>query len=267
MPVFTYIARNNQGGTVTGTQDAKDEKFLASLLRVRGLSIVSVKTPATSAAKHFSFNISLGRIPVVEKIVFLQNLQVMVRTGFSLGHALDVLAQQTEHKGFQKIIKEITADVESGITLSTALTKFPKVFPELFVNMVAAGEVSGKLDEVLLRLTTQIKKDHQLIAKVRGALMYPVIVLVAMLVLGTAMMVLVIPKLLSIFNESGGTLPLPTRILMGLSNFMQHYIFFIIPGVILFIFIFRWWIHSPRGRMLWHLLLLRLPIVTNSQEN
>ena len=120
-----------------------------------------------------------------------------------------------------------------------------------------------------LRLTTQIKKDHQLIAKVRGALMYPVIVLVAMLVLGTAMMVLVIPKLLGIFNESGGTLPLPTRILMGLSNFMQHYIFFIIPGVILFIFIFRWWIHSPRGRMLLAPLAPSPPpqLLSNSQEN
>lgn len=261
MPVFTYTARTNQGGSVTGTQDAKDEKFLASLLRVRGLSLVNAKSPVVATGKHFSFNFSLGRVPVVEKIVFLQNLQVMVRTGFSLGHALDVLAQQTEHKGFQKIIKNITADVESGITLSTALEKFPKVFPELFVNMVAAGEVSGKLDEVLLRLTTQIKKDHQLISKVRGALMYPVIVLVAMVVLGTAMMVLVIPKLLGVFSESGGTLPLPTRILMGISYFMQHYIFFLIPGVIILIFIFRWWIHSPKGRMLWHLLLLRLPIV------
>lgn len=262
MPVFAYTARTNQGGTVTGTQDAKDEKFLASLLRVRGLSLVSVKTPA-AAAKRFSLNISisLGRVPVVEKIVFLQNLQVMVRTGFSLGHALDVLAQQTEHKGFKKIIKEITTDVESGITLSTALAKFPKVFPELFVNMVAAGEVSGKLDEVLLRLTTQIKKDHQLIAKVRGALMYPVIVLVAMVVLGTAMMVLVIPKLLGIFSESGGTLPLPTRILMGISNFMQDYILFLVPGMVILILIFRWWIHSQRGRIIWHQFLLRLPIV------
>jgi type IV pilus assembly protein PilC len=262
MPVFAYTARNNQGGTVTGSQDAKDEKFLASLLRVRGLSLVKVRTPAATAEKkRFSLNITFGRVPVVEKIVFLQNLQVMVRTGFSLGHALDVLAQQTEHKGFQKIIKEICSEVESGITFSAALAKYPKVFPELFVNMVAAGEVSGKLDEVLLRLMTQLKKDHQLIAKVRGALMYPMIVIIAMIVLGTAMMIFVIPKLLGVFNESGGTLPLPTRILMGISNFMQHYIFFLIPGVIALIILFRWWIHTPKGRMVWHHALLRFPIV------
>ncbi len=261
MPVFAYTARTTQGTIVTGTQDAKDEKFLASLLRVRGLSLVRAKPPAASASKHFSLNITFGRVPVVEKIVFLQNLQVMVRTGFSLGHALDVLAQQTEHKGFQKTIKEITADVESGVTFSAALAKYPKVFPELFVNMVAAGEVSGKLDEVLLRLTNQIRKDHQLVAKVRGALMYPTIVIIAMIVLGTAMMIFVIPKLLDVFTQSGGTLPLPTRILIAISSFMQHYIFFLIPAVIGLSFLFRWWIHTPRGRMLWHLLLLRAPII------
>ncbi len=261
MPVYVYTARTNQGGTVTGTQDAKDEKFLASLLRVRGLSLVNAKSSNVATKKHFSFNISLGGVPVVEKIVFLQNLQVMVRTGFSLGHALDVLAQQTEHRTFKGIIKSISNDVESGVTLSTALAKYPKVFPELFVNMVAAGEVSGKLDEVLLRLTNQIKKDHQLIAKVRGALMYPVIVVIAMIVLGTAMMVFVIPKLLDVFTQSGGTLPLPTRIMIGVSTFMQHNILFLIPGIIAFIFIFRWWIHTKNGKMLWHAFLLRSPII------
>jgi len=261
MPVYAYSARTNQGDIVTGTQEAKDEKFLASLLRVRRLSLVSAKTPTATPKKHFNLNISFGRVPVVEKIVFLQNLQVMVRTGFSLGHALDVLSQQTEHKVFKGIIRAVSSDVESGITLSAAIAKYPKVFPELFVNMVAAGEVSGKLDEVLLRLTNQLKKDHQLVAKVRGALMYPTIVIIAMIILGTAMMVFVIPKLLDVFTQSGGTLPLPTRVLIGTSNFMQHYILFIIPAAVVFIFLFRWWIHTDRGRMLWHLLLLRAPII------
>ncbi len=261
MPVYSYVARNLQGATIHGAQDAKDEHFLASLLRVRGLTLVSSRPTTVQQKKKFSLNISFGGVPVMQKIVFLQNLQVMVRTGFSLGHALDVLTQQTEHKGFRGIIQELAHDVEGGETLSSSLAKHPKVFPELFVNMVAAGEVSGKLDEVLLRLTVQLKKDHQLVAKVRGALTYPTIVVVAMIVLGFVMMVAVVPKLLEIFTQSGGTLPLPTRILIALSDFLRHYIAFIIPGTIGLIFLFRWWIHTPKGRLLWHKFLLRLPII------
>lgn len=259
---YAYTARNTNGATVNGVQEAKDETFLASLLRVRGLALVAARPkPGHTGKKRFSFNISFGGVPVVQKIFFLQNLQVMVRTGFSLGHALDTLAQQTEHAGFKKIIQELSHDVEAGTPLSTALAKHPKVFPELFVNMVAAGEVSGKLDEVLLRLTTQIKKEHQLMAKVKGALTYPVIVVVAMIVLGVAMMVFVIPKLLTVFTESGNALPLPTRILVGLSNFFQHYIIFIILGTIALSFAFRWALKQPKGKLLWHRLLLRLPII------
>lgn len=258
---FAYTAKNAQGGTLTGNLEAKDEHFLASLLRVRGLTLVTAKPKQQGVKRKFTLNFNIGGVPVVQKIFFLQNLQVMVRTGFSLGHALDTLALQTEHKMFKRIIQELSHDVEAGTPLSTALAKHPKVFPELFVNMVAAGEVSGKLDEVLMRLTTQIKKEHQLIAKVRGALTYPVIVVSAMIVLGIAMMVFVIPKLLSVFTESGGTLPLPTRMLIGLSSFFQNYIIFILVGGVVFAFAFRWFIHTPRGRMLWHQLLLKTPIL------
>lgn len=258
---YSYTAKNSFGGTVSGTLEAKDEHFLASVLSVRGLALINAKPKQAGGKKKFNVNFSFGGVPIVQKIFFLQNLQVMVRTGFSLGHALDTLAQQTEHKLFKRIILELSHDVESGTPLSTALAKHPKVFPELFVNMVAAGEVSGKLDDVLLRLTNQIKKDHQLVSKVKGALTYPVIVIVAMIVLGTAMMVFVIPKLLTVFDQSGGTLPLPTRVLIFISNFFQHYIVFIVIGAIILGFTFRWYIHTPNGRMLWHRLLLNTPIL------
>ncbi len=258
---FAYTAKNTSGATVAGTLEAKDEHFLASLLRVRGLALVQAKAKQAGVKKKFSFNFNIGGVPIVQKIFFLQNLQVMVRTGFSLGHALDTLAQQTEHKMFKQIIQELSHDVEAGTPLSTALSKHPKVFPELFVNMIAAGEVSGKLDDVLLRLTIQIKKDHQLVSKVKGALTYPIIVIVAMIVLGTAMMTFVIPKLLTVFTASGGTLPLPTRILIAISNFFQSYFVFIVIGGIGAVFAFRWFIKTPKGRMLWHSLLLNTPIL------
>lgn len=260
MPKFFYTAKNAEGQTATGTLEAKNEQFLASLLKVRGMALVNTRIITPGAKKKIKLNFVFGGVPVVQKIFFLQNLQVMVKTGFSLSHALDTLAKQTEHKGFKKIIESISHDVESGTTLSISMGRYPKVFPELFTNMIAAGEVSGKLDEVLYRLTIQIKKDHQLIAKVRGALTYPVIVITAMIVLGVVMMTVVIPKLMTVFTQTGGTLPLPTRVLIAISSFFQHYIFFIIPAIIGLVILFRRIIHTPKGRRVWHGLLLKTPI-------
>ncbi|RJO59311.1 type II secretion system F family protein [Candidatus Parcubacteria bacterium] len=260
MPKFSYTAKNSEGKIVSDTIEAKSEQFLSALLKARGLAMISSKPVVQGVKKKFSFNFSFGGVPAVQKIFFLQNLQVMVRTGFSLGHALDTLALQTENKFFKKIIQEITREVESGTALSVAMGKYPKVFPELFVNMIAAGEVSGKLDEVLYRLTIQLKKEHQLISKVRGALTYPIIVVSAMIILGVVMMTVVIPKLLTVFTQTGGELPLPTRILIAVSNFLQNYIFFIIPALIFLVFIFRWAIKKPKTRQLWHKFLLWLPI-------
>jgi type IV pilus assembly protein PilC len=262
MPAFSYTARGSDGKTISGTMEAKDEQFLASLLRVRGLALITSRSQDHHASKRgLKINFSFGGVPAVQKIFFLQNLQVMVRTGFSLTHALDTLAQQTENKYFKKVIEELSHDVQAGTTLSSAMTKHPKVFPELFVNMIAAGEVSGKLDEVLLRLTVQVKKEHQLYSKVKGALTYPVIVVVAMVVLGVVMMVAVLPKLLTVFDSAGVPLPLPTRILIGLSNFLQHNLIICAVAVVVFIFLFRRIIRTKKGRRIWHNLLLSVPII------
>ncbi|MFA6042571.1 MAG: type II secretion system F family protein [Patescibacteria group bacterium] len=262
MPTFAYTARATNGATTSGTLEAKDEKFLAAVLNVRGLALLNAhQAEAKSGKKKFSLNISFGGVPIVQKIFFLQNLQVMVRTGFSLGHALDTLALQTEHKMFRGIIQELSHDVEAGTTLSAAMGKHPKVFTELFTNMIAAGEVSGKLEEVLKRLTIQIKKQHQLVSKIKGALTYPIIVVSAMVVLGVVMMVAVLPKLLTVFDQSGGVLPLPTRILIAISNFLQHNLVYVIIGAIIVVFTFRWAVKKGKGRAYWHSFLLQLPIL------
>jgi type IV pilus assembly protein PilC len=262
MPLYAYTARGSDGKTVNGSLEAKDEQFLGSLLRIRGLALITSRLQEHKAGKKkFAFNFSLGGVPAVQKIFFLQNLQVMVRTGFSITHALDTLALQTENKVFKRVIEEISHDVQAGTTLSNAMAKHPKVFSDLFVNMIAAGEVSGKLDEVLMRLTVQIKKEHQLISKIKGALTYPVIVVVAMVGIGIVMMVAVIPKLLTVFDSAGVTLPLPTRILIFLSNFLQHNL--ILTGFVVaaFIVAFRYAVKTTKGRHVWHTFLLKMPII------
>jgi type IV pilus assembly protein PilC len=202
-----------------------------------------------------------GRIPQTQKIFFTQNLEVMIRTGFSLGVALRTLVRQVEHKKFKAVISDLKDQVEGGVPLATALARHPKVFPELFVNMIGAGESSGRLDEVLARLTTQMKKEARLKGKVRGALTYPVIVVVAMIGVGTGMLTFVIPKIAGVYSESGGILPLPTRVLLFISDVLVHQGIWIGLVVVALVFGFIRVLKSPRGKRWFDQLTLRLPIV------
>jgi len=201
------------------------------------------------------------RVPLTPKIFFIQNLQVMIRAGLSLSQSLGALAEQTTNKKLKKIIIFCNEGVAKGETLSSLLANFPEVFPEIFVKMIEAGEMSGNLEKILEQLALQLKKDYEIISKVKGALTYPIVVVCAMLVIGVAMIMFVIPKLLAIFTEANAKLPLPTRILIALSDFAtQHGIIFIllIVGVITGFFYF---IKSKFGKPLWHNFLLKTPII------
>jgi type IV pilus assembly protein PilC len=165
----------------------------------------------------------LQSIPVEQKIFFTQNLGVMIRGGFSISRAMGTLAAQTTNKNFRRTILMLQSDLEAGTSFAQALKNFPHIFPDLFTNMIAAGELSGRLDDVLKTLTQQMKKDHQLVSKVKGAMTYPIVVIVAMIGAAVAMMTFVIPKLMTVFTDSNVQLPLPTRILIAISNQLTHY--------------------------------------------
>lgn len=190
----------------------------------------------------------------------MQNLQVMVRTGLSLAMALRTLADQSTHKRFKYVLHNVYEQVEKGTPFARALSMHPSVFPDLTVSMIESGELSGKLDEVLQHVTEQMKKDHELISKVRGAMLYPSIVIIAMIGIGTAMMVFVIPRLIDVFAEFKATLPLPTRILIATSNFTTKNGPFVLIGIVLLIFAFRAFSKTPFGTHMVHALLLRMPI-------
>jgi type IV pilus assembly protein PilC len=263
MPEYIYTARTPEGKLKKDRIRMKDEKSLAEYLKNKGLILTSAKI--IKKGSHFSiqsFLDKLTRIKVVEKIFFIQNLSVMVKTGFSLAQALNTLSLQTANKKFQSIIKDIQHDVESGISFSNALAKHPKVFPEIFVNMIAAGEVSGKLDEILTNLTVQMKKDHTLISKVRTAMMYPSVVVFAMVGIGVVMMITVIPQLTSIFGESGTELPLPTKILIGLSDALANQGIFILIGFAIIVYILMRLKKTKKGKYYFHLILLKVPVLS-----
>lgn len=204
----------------------------------------------------------LLRVSLPQKIFFTENLRVMIKAGLSLTESLRTLAMQTDSKGFRNVILDIFAEVEKGRSLAQALGKYPKVFESIFVNMISAGELSGTLEMTLEQLTQQMRKDYELVSKVKGAMTYPAVILAATVMIGIGMMIFVIPQILSIFDEIGrDQLPLATKILIAVSDFMQHDTLLLIIVVTGAITGFLWGIKTKPGRYLWHRFLISMFII------
>lgn len=215
-----------------------------------------------SKEKKPSFFKSHRRINIVQRLFFVQQLEIMVRTGFSLAKALDTISLQIDHPGFKQTILQMREDVEKGTTLSKASAKYPKIFSETFVSMLEAGEVSGKLDEVLKRLTIQLKKSHELRSKVKNALTYPTIVTIAMVLIGLAMMIFVLPNITSLYSDAQANLPLPTKLLIGLSDFMAAYAIYVFAGIGIIVFLIYRYAKTDSGKKLFHTMLLKIPVAS-----
>ena len=201
-------------------------------------------------------------VPLTQKVFFTENLKVMVHAGLSVSEALGTLALQAESNSFKRIVKLVKEDVESGRLLSSGLGKFPNVFPPIFTSMIQIGEVSGTLEEVLGELTTQMKKDYELRSRVKGAMTYPIVVLVAMLGITTALLTFVLPKLLAVFKEFGDVkLPLATRILMAASDFLQEHGVLTAAGFIALVIGVTVAGRTAPGKAAFHLFLLHGPII------
>lgn len=202
----------------------------------------------------------IGTVPNKEKLFFVENLQVMISSGLPLDRSLRTLAKQTNNYKLKVILEKMASNTEKGVSFADNLRQFKSTFSEVFVNMVEAGELSGRLDEVLRQLYLQLKKSSDLRSNIKSAMTYPVIVIIAMVLIGIGMLIFVIPKIMTMFKDFGGELPLPTKILLGVSGFITTnglLVFLIavaaITGFILFI-------KHKKGRYLFHGFLLKLPI-------
>jgi type IV pilus assembly protein PilC len=197
-----------------------------------------------------------------QKVFFTENLRVMVKAGLSLAEALNTLALQSESKFFRKVIVSVKEDVESGKLMSQGLVKFPKVFPDIFVSMIQIGEVSGTLEQSLSELTQQMKKDYNLRSKVKGAMTYPIVILVAMLGITAGLFTFVLPKMLDIFKEFGNIqLPLPTRMLMAVNDFLQVHWLLAIGILVALVIGFIAFYRTPFGKNLVHAALIAVPLI------
>lgn len=199
-------------------------------------------------------------VPVVERLVFVQNLSLMIKTGFSMGEALKTMAEQTDDRMLRDIIHALHQDVIKGESFAMALQKHPSTFDELFVSMIAAGEASGNLEKTLNQLYRQMKKSYALKRKIRNAMIYPILILSFMLIVGTGMFIFVIPKIINLYTSSGYTLPLPTRILIAVSNFVSDNLLLLASSVSALALAGFILLRTEPGKMIWHRLLLHLPI-------
>lgn len=259
---YTYTARDQEGKIIHGDIDMPSEKELAEYLHNQNLVLTKTETDSAQSSKNGQVTgFVFKKVSVVDKIFFTQNLQVMIKAGLSMSQALHTLSEQANNKYFQYILNQVSSQVNKGVALSDALNTYPKIFPELFVNMIKAGEKSGRLEEVLFQLTDQLRKNHALISKVKSAMTYPIIVVIAMIGIGIAMIVFVIPQMTAVFQEANVTLPLPTRVLIAVSDFVVANGLLVTITLAVLIFAFVKTIKTKKGKHLWHSFLLKLPIL------
>lgn len=202
----------------------------------------------------------LEHVPFVDKLMFIHHLEIMNKAGLSIVNSLEALSQEIQNKKLRRIIGEIKEEVETGKQLSEVLSKYPRVFPPIYVSMIGAGEVAGKLDEALTQISEQMKKSQRLTSKVRGAMIYPAVILAAMIGISLFVVFYIIPKIMTMFEEMNAELPLTTKILINTTKFAQKYWWLVAVILVLFIIFFVQAMKKPKFKETVHKIILSLPI-------
>jgi type IV pilus assembly protein PilC len=256
---FVWSGRTRQGEAQKGELVAKTREEVIAQLRKQNILVTSVQPKSGERKSGFpSFGGGVGDKDIV---IFTRQFSTMIDAGLPLVQCLEILSNQTENKTLAKTIGLVRADVESGATYADALRKFPKVFDDLYVNMVAAGEAGGILDTILNRLAKHIEKAMKLKKEVKSAMVYPGVIISVAVVVISVLMVWVIPIFASMFTDFGGVLPLPTRIVMFISGFMKSNIVYIVMGAVACGYGIKRFYGSPAGRKLVDKQALRLPVL------
>ena len=258
MAIYKYRARTNDGRLTNGAVEAVTESDAAELLNEKGLIVLALSE--TSQKQGKSWNINIGKVKHKDLVIFSRQLSVMISATVPIVQSLRILAQQTVNPIFIEKIIEMADDVEGGMRFSSALSKHGNTFSNFYIAMVKSGETSGKLDEILQYLADQMEKDYDLISRIKSAMIYPVFIISSMVVVGFLMMTFVVPNMTKMLLETGAELPLVTRILIGTSDFMSNYWYFIIFGVAGLILLFRLWLKSGTGKLTWDAVKIQIPI-------
>jgi type IV pilus assembly protein PilC len=262
MAVFNYTARPATGGDIqTGQIELPTKEEVFSYLARQRMIPVSVR----EKEKQITIQIGTG-ISTRDIVIFTRQFATMINSGLPLVQSLDILAEQTENEHLRKVIREVLYEVESGNTLADSMRKHPKVFTNLYVNMVAAGEAGGILDTILLRLATFLEKNDALTRKIKGAMIYPGVILTVAVSAVLILLYFVIPTFQQMFSSAGIPLPLPTRLVIGMSDLLQAYWWALIGGLIVGGFLLRSFYKTDAGELTIDRIFLRLPILGDLQR-
>lgn len=258
MPLFTYTARDLSGIDHKGTIETADPSGVAKILSKRGLIVTSIKEKREANLKFFEkfFN----KVSFEEVVVATRQLATMIESGLVLSESFDILVEQQTNKKFKTILEDISRDIKNGLDLTSAIKKHPEVFPPLYGNLIKSAEQAGNLDVVLTQMADNLEKEREFRGKVKGALIYPVIILVMMTAVMGIMVFFVIPRLTSLYTQSSIDLPLPTKILIGISGFFLGYWWVMLIGIIVGVIAFNRFVSTPEGRMAVDAILLKMPI-------
>jgi len=255
MPTFTYTARDAKGDLKTATIDAANREDVVQQLRRLRMNIVKVEEQSKTKQK------TGGSISMRDIVIFTRQFSTMINSGLPLVQALDILSKQSENKALQAVTRQVVFDVESGHTVADALGKHPKAFSDLYVNMVAAGEAGGILDTILMRLATFMEKNDALVRKVKGAMIYPGVIMSVAGIAITVLLIFVIPVFKNMFGAVGLALPLPTRVVITMSEILVGYWWLIGAALAGAFFGLKKYYATSKGQLVLDRLLLKAPIL------
>lgn len=259
MKKFTYMVKDSDGKVSKGEIEAAGRTEASDALSEKGLTPISIKEKA--AFDIFSRFEEISTVPAAEKVMFSKQLATLVGAGVPIAQSMHILEEQTENKRMKKAITTISQDIEAGTSLSAAMEKQKNIFGPLYASMIKAGEIGGILDQSLEKMADEIDKEHELVASIRGAMYYPIVIIVAMVGVVAYMITNIIPQFAEIFIQMGGELPATTKFLINLSYVFGHYGLFIVVGLVAAIFGLRTLLKKNyNARFTWHKVLLKMPV-------
>ena len=257
MAIFAYKAQSRQGEILEDEIEGNDAMSVATTLRQQGLLVIDIKEQSVGQKDILE---PFKKVKLNDLVVFTRQFTTMINAGLPIVRALYVLSEQTSNKKLKETLDDVRKEVEAGLALSEALEKHPKVFSRLYTEMVRAGEIGGILDDVFLRVAGQLEKDQELRRKVKSALTYPIVVLVLAILAASFMLIFIVPIFAQMFEDLGGTLPLPTRIAMGLSDVMTSiWGVLVYAGMIGGVIFFLRWRKTENGRKAVDPAMLKIP--------
>ncbi len=258
MPIFKYSARTKEGQKKEGEVEAATRGQVVKELQEKDLVVIKVdeKIELFESLKQ----INIGGVPLDEKVVFMRQLATMVSAGLPLTQGLQILANQTQNPKFKEVVEQVLQDIEGGTSLAESFRKHEGIFDDITLNLIKAGESSGKLEEILLRIADELESDRDFKAKLKGAMIYPAVIGVIIVAVLVVVIVFMIPAVEDVFAEFGGDLPKITQILVGLSNFARRFWWIVLILIAMLVIGVRYYLSTYQGKSVWDHVKLKVPI-------